>query len=183
MTAFAGDKQDVKMLDKDIRYLKTSEGDVVEQGNDFFGSLGYYVLLLLGPLAAIGALVYRNQNRKYNADVVRVRSRRAGKIAAKRLVMAKKLLAANDAKAFYEAIFRGIYGYLGDKLNISAANLDREVISAALVARGIDEDITNRLTDTLDLCEMARYAPVTHISQQEVFEKAKGVISDIEDKI
>ena len=183
VTAFASDKQDVKILDKDIRYLKTSEGDVVEQGNEFFGSLGYYVLLLLGPLVAIAALVYRNQNRKYNADVVRVRSRRAGKIAAKRLVLAKKLLAANDAKAFYEAIFRGIYGYLGDKLNISAANLDRESISAALVARGIDQEITDRLTDTLDLCEMARYAPVTHISQQEVFEKAKGVISDIEDKI
>jgi len=39
------------------------------------------------------------------------------------------------------------------------------------------------LLDTLDLCEMARYAPVTHISAQQVFEKAKGVINAIEDEI
>jgi hypothetical protein len=30
---------------------------------------------------------------------------------------------------------------------------------------------------------MARYAPVTHISEQEVFDKAKGIINDIESEI
>jgi hypothetical protein len=183
VTAFASDKQDVKILDKDIRYIKTDEGDITETGDEFFGSVSYYFLLLLGPIVAIAALIYRNQNRKYNSDVVKVKGRRAGRVAAKHLANAQKQLSANNTKAFYEAIFRGLYGYLSDKLNIAAADLDRENIAAALKARAVDDEVIGRLTDTLDLCEMARYAPVTQISEQQVFDKAKGIINDIESKI
>lgn len=183
VTAFASDKQDVKILDKDIRYIKTDEGDITETGDELFGSLSYYFLLLLGPIVAIAALIYRNQNRKYNSDVVKVKGRRAGRVAAKHLANAQKQLSANNTKAFYEAIFRGLYGYLSDKLNIAAADLDRENIAAALTARAVDDELISRLTDTLDLCEMARYAPVTQISEKQVFDKTKGIINDIESKI
>jgi hypothetical protein len=112
-----------------------------------------------------------------------VKNRRAAKIAAKRLANAHQQLLAKNTAAFYEAIFRGIYGYLGDKLNISYADLNREIIASALQKRGIDTLLITRLEDTIDLCEMARYAPVTHISEKEVYEKAKGIINDIENEI
>jgi hypothetical protein len=115
--------------------------------------------------------------------VIKVKSRKASKVAAKHLANAQQQLAANNTPAFYEAIFKGLYGYLSDKLNIDYANLDRETIVAALRKRALDEQVVNQLLNTLDLCEMARYAPVTHISTNEVFEKAKGIISDIESKI
>jgi len=184
VTAFSGaDKQDIKLLDKDIHYIKTGDAGLSKQGESFYGSTAFIISLLVGPFLALIAFIFRNKNRKYNADVVRVRSRRAGKIAAKRLADAQKQLRAGNANTFYEAIFKGLYGYLGDKLNISAADLNREVIASALAAKSVDEKVIDQLTDTLDLCEMARYAPVTHISEKEVFEKAKGVINDIEDEI
>jgi hypothetical protein len=184
VTAFSDiDKQDLKMLDKDIRYIKTEDNNLVKSGNEFFGSLGYYLLLLLGPVLCCAAYIYRNQTIKNNSDIVKVKSRRAGKIAAKHLANAQKQLLANDTKAFYEDIFKGLYGYLSDKLNISYANLDRETISTELKGRLVKEQLIGRLLDTLDLCEMARYAPVTHISKQEVFEKAKTIINDIENEI
>jgi hypothetical protein len=184
VTAFSDvDKQDVKMLDKDIRYIKTEDNDLVKPGNGFFGSVGYYLLLLLGPVLCFAAYIYRNQTIKSNSDIVKVKSRRAGKIAAKHLANAQKQLSANNAKEFYEDVFKGLYGYLSDKLNISYANLDRETISTALKGRSVKSQLIGQLLDTLDLCEMARYAPVTHISKQEVFEKAKGIINDIENEI
>jgi hypothetical protein len=184
VTAFSdADKQDIKLLDKDIRYIKTGDNNLIKPGNEFFGSLGYYFLLLLGPVLCYGAFVYRNQTIKNNSDIVKVKSRRAGKIAAKHLANAQKQLSANDSKAFFEDVFKGLYGYLSDKLNISYANLDRETISAALKDRLVKDQLISQLLDTLDLCEMARYAPVTHISKQEVFERAKGIINDIENEI
>lgn len=184
VTAFStADKQDVKMLGKDIRYIKTDDDNLNSAGNGFFGSAGYYLLLLIGPVLCFGAFAYRNQVRKNNADVVGVKSRKAGKIAAKHLANAQKQLLANNSKAFYEDIFKGLYGYLSDKLNISYANLDRETIASALKIRMLDGQVIGQLLETLDLCEMARYAPVNHISQQEVFDKAKGIINDIENKI
>jgi hypothetical protein len=184
VTSFSdADKQDVKMLNKDIRYIKTGDDGLSKQGNGFFGSFWFYVLLFIGPATAYAAYLYRNWLVKTNSDIVKVKSRRAGKIAAKHLASAQQQLAANNARAFYESIFRGLYGYLSDKLNIEYGSLDKETIALALKARSVNEGIVTRLLDTLDLCEMARYAPVTHISENEVFEKAKGIINDIEDEI
>ena len=184
VTALAGDdKQDVKLLDKDIHYIKTGDIQLRPAGDRFYSSLTFYLLLLLGPVLCAGAFVYRNQQRKTNSDVVKVKSRRAGKIAAKHLANAQKELSANNTAAFYEAISKGLYGYLSDKLNISYAGLDRETIASSLKARSVSEGLVTQLHDTLDLCEMARYAPVTHISMQEVFEKAKNIINAIENEI
>ncbi|MGZ3873047.1 MAG: BatD family protein [Mucilaginibacter sp.] len=184
VTALAGvDKQDIKVLDKDIRYIKTNDVALSEPGNGFFGSWLYYLLLAAGPAACIAAYYYRQRMRRLNSDVVLVKNRRAGKVAAKHLANAQKQLLANNTAAFYEDVFKGMYGYLSDKLNILYANLDRQTIAAALKDRSVDDQLITRVLETLDLCEMARYAPVTHISKQEVFEKAKGIISDIENRI
>jgi len=184
VTAFsAADKQDIKLLDKDIRYIKISDSGISKDGDMFFGSFAYYLLLLVGPVLCYGAYTYRNWTIKNNSDIVKVKSRRAGKVAAKHMANAQKQLAANNTKEFYEDVFKGLYGYLSDKLNIPYANLDRETIASALKKRPVSEQLVGRLLDTLDLCEMARYAPVTHISKQEVFEKAKGIINDIENEI
>lgn len=183
LTVSAVDKQDVKLLDKDIRYIKTGAADLNEKGDAFFGSVWYYLLLLLGPLAAIAAFIYRKWYEQQNSDIVKVKSRQASKVAAKHLANAQKQLTANNSTAFYEDLFKGLYGYLSNKLNIPYANLDKETIAAALKSRSVSDGLTKQLQDTLDLCDMARFAPVTGISKQEVFDKAKNIINSIEDEI
>ncbi|HVW96908.1 MAG TPA: BatD family protein [Mucilaginibacter sp.] len=184
VTALAGaNKQDIKMLDKDIRYIKTDDTTLSKKGDGFFGSVAFYLLLALGPVACAGAYNYRNRMYRLNSDIVAVKNKRAAKIAARHLANAQKQLDAESGAVFYESVFKGIYGYLSDKLNIPYAKLDRETIANALHAKLPDEVLVKNLLDTLDLCEMARFAPVTHITRQEVFEKAKGIISDIEKKI
>jgi hypothetical protein len=184
ITAFSNaDKQDIKVLDKDIRYIKTGDLGLYKEGDRFYGSIGYWLLLVLGPLVCITAFVYRNWQQKANRDLVKVKSRRAGKLAAKHLANAQKQLLTHDTKTFYEAIFKGLYGYLSNKLNISSADLNKETIASILRSKAVSDQLITRLLDTLDLCEMARYAPVTHISEQEVFEKAKNIINQIENEI
>jgi hypothetical protein len=176
-------QQDIKTLGKDIRYIKTSSPDMYKDGEGFYGSAGFYLLLLLGPLAFAGALFYRKWQIEQNSDLVKLKSRKANKIANKHLAVAAKQLAAGDKKAFYEAIARGLYGYLSDKLNIPVADLNKENITSQLKAKQLDSGTLNQLVDTMDLCEMARFAPVTGISEQQVFDKAKLTINEIEEKI
>jgi len=176
-------QQDIKMLGKDIRYIKTDSPDLYKDGEGFYGSAGFYLLMLLGPLAFTGALLYRRWDDKQNSDIVKLKSRKANKVAAKHLANAAKQLSAGNKNEFYEAVARGLYGYLSDKLNIPVADLNKENITDQLKARALDESTINQLADTIDLCEMARFAPVTGISQQQVFDKAKNTINEIEDKI
>lgn len=185
VTAFnsTASQQDVKVLGKDIRYIKTTSPDMYKDGEGFYGSAGFYLLLLLAPLSFAGALLYRRWNDKQNSDLVKLKSRKANKIANKHMAFAAKQLSAGDKKAFYEAVARGLYGYLSDKLNIPVADLNKENITAQLKARALDGSTLNQLVDTMDLCEMARFAPVTGISEQQVFDKAKHTINEIEEKI
>jgi len=178
----SGAQQDVKELGKDIRYIKDNL-DLHKQGDGFYGSALYYLLLLLGPLGFIAALAYRRWDEKNNSDIVQVRSRKASKVAAKHLANAQLQLTARNTNAFYEAISKGLYGYISDKLNIPAADLNRENIADELKSRSVDNNLIRQLTDTLDLCEMARFAPVKGISEQEVFDRTRNIINDIEEKI
>jgi len=182
VTAYAtGGQQDVKTLAKDIAYIKTGNPGLTKDGEGFYGSALYYMLLCSGPVLFLAAFGYRKWYRENNRDVIKVKGRNANKIAAKHLASAQKQLISGDKKAFYENVYRGLYGYLSDKLNISAADLNKENIGEQLKLRTVNESIIDQLTDTLDLCEMARYAPISGISEQEVFDKAKTIINDIED--
>jgi len=184
VTAFSdADQKDIKKLDKDIRSIKTGNAGLNKIGERFYGSQGYWLLLLSGPVLCALAFGFRNRNRKINSDVVRVKNRRAGKVAARHLANAQKQLAAKNTAAFYEAIFKGLYGYLSDKLNLAVADLNKESIVDGLKDREIGDQLITKLLETLDLCEMARYAPVTQLSELEVLEKAKGIINEIEDEI
>jgi hypothetical protein len=182
VTAFsAAGKEDVKVLDKDIRYIKTGNAGLSSIGGGFHRSVWYALLLTAGPLACVISFIYRNRERRNNSDVVKVKSRKAGKVAARHLASAEKQL--GNRNEFYEAIFKGLYGYLSDKLNISVAELNRETISAQLTARKVDQQLTGQLLETLDTCEMARYSPVTTMSEQEVLQQSKNIINRIEDDI
>jgi hypothetical protein len=180
VTAYSGSQQDVKTLGRDIRYIKSDVGSLKKAGDGFYGSAWQILLLCTGPLLFAAAFGYRNWHRTHNQDLVVVRGRNAGKVAAKHLASAGKQLQAGHRDAFYEDIYRGLYGYLSDKLNIAMADLSRENIGDRLKNRGISEQVILQLTDTLDLCEMAKYAPVSGISEQEVFDKAKNIINNIE---
>jgi len=180
VTAFSSsDQQEVKLLDKDIRYIKDAD-ELTWSAHTFFGSIWFWLLLLLGPLLFMVAWFYRNWYREQNKDLAKVKGRNANKVAAKHMASAHKQLQNGNKKLFYEAVYRGLYGYLSDKFNIAAADLNKENIVDQLRLREKDGALINQLIETLDLCEMARYAPIVGISEQEVYEKSKHIIHAIE---
>ncbi|HEY9083324.1 MAG TPA: BatD family protein [Vicingaceae bacterium] len=182
VTYTAAGKEDIKILGEDIRYIHTDTPQFVLNANNLYNSWKFYSLLLLAPLLFIIAFIIRNKNRAANSDIAKVKSRKAGKLASKLLSSAKKSLAANDKNAFYEATSKALFGYVGDKLNIAVADLTKENIKSSLAAKNVDDNIINSLIETIDLCDMARFAPVP-VSEQEVYSKAENIIQQIEKAI
>jgi len=175
-----GAQRDVKVLDNDIRYIKTRTPRFSTAGSGFWGSVGFVVLLLAGPVLFAVAWVYRNRQRAQNRDAGAVRNRNANKAAAKHLALARTHLHAGDRKLFYEAVYKGLYGYVADKLNIPGAALNKAYISEQLRERGAAEEIITRVEETFELCEMARFSPLSGISETDVYEKARQLINDME---
>lgn len=152
-------KEEVKVLGDDIRYIKTNRPEFHSSEDHFFGSGGFYTLLILPILAFIAFVFIRKKNIEKNSDIVAVRERKATKMARKRLIIAEQNLKTSNKEQFYIEISQALYGYVSDKLNISVANLTKENISNALKTKGAREETIAQLIQTIDICEYARYAP------------------------
>jgi len=135
------EKEDIKQLNSDIRYIYTGALPSVKKGVLHFGDFQFwlcYILPLL--LAGIVFVVFRKQIRE-NADLAKMRYKRANKVAQRRLRRAKTLMAQDDKSGFYEEIERAAWNYLSDRLSIPTADLNKENISQILNQKGVGEDI------------------------------------------
>lgn len=152
-------KEDVKVLGNDIRYIKTNAINLKPKDEYFFGSPVFYLGLISPFFAFIGFLFIRRKNIDLNNDVIAMKSRKATKMAKKRLSLAERHLKSNEKEQFYVEIFKALYGYIGDKLNILAVDLNKENIADKLKAQNVSDNTIQQLITTLDNCEYARYAP------------------------
>ena len=176
----SGDKKEDNMLDKDMIDIQSTQNHFSKAIKAIFGSIWLYLLTVLALISWFGFKFYNKWNQERNSDPAAVKKRNANKLAAKYLVQAKSELTKGDKKAFYEAMYKGIYGYLSHKLNIVVSDLNHDNITTRLREANLEEGIIKSLMETLEMCEMARYAPVSSVSEHEVFEKAKDNIADIE---
>lgn len=179
---YTGNKEDIKVLGNDIRYIHTQDITPTNTSNSFYGSLSFYLLLLLAPILFIVVFVFRNKFRVAQSDVVGMKSKKANKVATKLLSAAKQSLAANNKNEFYENVSKALFGYIGDKLNIAVSELNQNNIKDKLIAISVAEQTINSLIETIELCDMARFAPVS-ISEQEVYNKAENIINQIEQEV
>lgn len=168
--------------DQDIHALKL--GDTHQHAIDefFFGSSTYWIALLIPLLAFIVLLVIFRQRAIDNADLVKMRGKKANKVATKRLRTANKLMWAGKANEFYDEVLRALWGYMGDKLNMPAEKLSRENIVETLQSHDVDEETIRKFTSALDECEFERYAPGDVAgNMNKTFDSAMTAITRIED--
>ena len=174
--------QDLQELSKDIRYIKL--GDTRQRPLDdfFFGSTAYWISLVILALIFITLFIVFRQRAIDNANVTKMRGKKANKVATKRLKQAAKLMQAGKASAFYDEVLRALWGYVGDKLNIPVEQLSHDNISQKLSERSVDDDTISLFIGALDECEFERYAPGDPKgNMKKVYDKAMTAIERIED--
>ncbi|MGM9759997.1 MAG: BatD family protein, partial [Parabacteroides sp.] len=152
-------KESVKYLGQDIRYLKLGKVHFVSARELFFGSF-LYVMCYVIPfvLFLLFFFLYRKQ-AKENANLALVRTKKANKTAVKRLKNAGKLMQEHKKEEFYDEVLRALWGYLSDKLSIPQAALTKDNVEMELSKYGVDEELMKEFMDILNTCEFARYAP------------------------
>ena len=169
-------------LNKDIRYIKT--GDARQKGLDnfFFGSVAYWATLIVLALIFISLFIVFRQRAIDNANVTKMRGKKANKVATKRLKKAALLMAENKPSEFYDEVLRALWGYVGDKMNIPVEQLSHDNISQRLSERQVDAEVISQFIEALDECEFERYAPGDPKGNMEkVYEKAMTAIEKIEE--
>ncbi len=166
---------------KDIKDIKKGDAELHSVDNFFFGSVGYLMSLLIPFVAFVALLVIFRKRAIDNADLVKMKGKKANKIATKRLRQANKLMLAGKSNEFYDEVLRALWGYVGDKLNMPAEKLSRENISEKLQSHNVDDNTISKFLSAIDDCEMMRFAPGDpEGNMNKTFESAMTAIMEIE---
>lgn len=175
-------KEDIRQLGRDIRYINTSDIKLIKEQTPLFGTVSSWLMYLIPLFAALVLFFIFRKQAKDNSDIRLVRNKKANKVAIKRLKQAQKLLVEGKKDLFYEEVMKSVWNYLSDKLGMSVAELSKESVRAQLTSLGVDENSIQKVNDILNTCEFARFAPNT--GQEEMghlYDDTIELISHIED--
>ena len=173
-------QQQVK-VEQDIRYIKTTKPKFLKTDNFFIGSWTYWLWYIIPfVLLCLFFVLYRKQ-MKLNSNIALMRTKRANKVAKRRLKQAERYLKVHDKENFYNEVLRALWGYFSDKLSIPGSNLTRNNIGAELSLYGVDDTLVQKFMEILDTCEFARYAPVESSAEMDkVYQETSDAIGKME---
>ena len=177
-------KEDLKVLGQDIRYIKTGDTRLTQKDDYLFGSTSYWLWYIIPLVLFIAFMVIYRKQAMENANVAKVRTKKANKVAAKRMKNAGKLLAEKKSEAFYDEVLKALWGYISDKLSMPVSQLSKDNIEEELQKHQVADELIKAFIDTLNDCEFARYAPGNQDEKMDkIYSSAIDVISKMENSI
>ena len=177
-------KEDLKLLGKDIRFIKNGDTSYFSKENTFFASTAYMLCYLIPLILCIAYIVIYRKKMTENANLTKMRTKKASKVAVKRLKVAKQMMVEKKSNEFYDEILKTLWGYVSDKLSIPVSKLSKDNIEARLTERGVEEPLIKDFETVLSEAEFARYAPGNPgETMDKVYSMAMNVITKLEDSI
>jgi hypothetical protein len=175
-------KEEIQLLGQDIRFIKENLSDLRPVGQKPYQNIWFYLSLLFPVILLGSAFLYRNHLEKMSTNIEYARSRKAQKMAQKRLSEAKNYLKQQQGAEFYAAVASGLVGYLADKSNRPAAGLVRGDIEALLDESSVNEDLVNKVLKCLDEADFRRFAPgsTTNTAMQDFYKHAEKLLIQLE---
>ena len=173
-------KEEVKMLGKDIRFIKLGAAQLHRTRTPLFLSGIYWILLGAIAVAFLAAYALLRKRIRESQNVAFVRGKRANKVALQRFRAARKFMEEQNRHAFYEEMLRALWGYMSDRFNIPVANLTKENVREELHKRGVAADLTQRFAAIISQCDEAQYSPAASAQMNDVYTEGVELISRIE---
>ncbi len=182
-SAAATEQREIEGSINDILHIRPSDSQPRSHSMSYvLRSAVYPVAYAVVILALLVVVVVYRRHIRLQADVTGRKLAKAGRVANKRLRDARAAMNAHENDRFYASLAKALWGYLSDKLQISASQLVRDNVAEKLLAYGLTQEQTDNVLEVLDRCEMARFTPQTSDDEvAEIYRRATAVIKNIED--
>ena len=170
----------VEPVREEIRFIHMGNPRLRPADRRLVDTAGFWIVLLVPTAALGGAAAFRRRRDRLEGDVAYARTRRAGRMAKKRLARARSMV-HGDPREFHGEVAGALLGFLADRLNMAEASLVREDASRAARERGASPETLERLFACLDDCDRQRFAPAgaPREAPDVVLERAASLMGDL----
>ena len=175
-------RSEVTLLGSDIRFIKNEKSSFRRIGLKPYLSSVFWGNIFSALLLFLLVFIYYEKKSKMESNVKLAKSKKAGKIAAKTLAKAKKILTSGNDSEYYKAISAALRGFVQDKLFIDLTDFTMPKVNKALKEKGIPVDQVDEYISVLEESDFKQYANVgsTVEEKRELFEKAKSILTKLE---
>lgn len=177
-----GRRGEIRTLREDIRYIHLESPSFQPLDGSPLSNVGFWTIVLLPLVTVGGAWVARRHQDRMLGDVAFARRRRAGRVAKKRLAVARSLSGSDTPKEFYAEAGKALQGFLGDKLNMAEAGMVRDDVRDQFTRRGVTAAVADAYLECLDTCDRKRFSPAgADTAEMKAFvERAAHVMADLD---
>jgi hypothetical protein len=188
-TSYSGDggddsgRQRIQNLANDIRYLKPDTGHLSDTHRRLYGT-GWYALFFVLPIAGFAAVFTVKRRRDTLERNTGLRRRlNAGKRMQKALEQAKRHIGEGDVRAFCGILHDAIMGFICDSLNIVEGSMTISALEDTLRDHGVSEDLTNRTTRALSLCDFVQFSSTGSGSEvrEKMLEETRTILRELKE--
>jgi hypothetical protein len=144
---------------RDIIYIKESPGTLTRKGRYLYDNPLFILLQVIPVLTLIGVWAAYKRKERLSTDIGYARRLSAPRKARKGIHEAEAFLAKNSSGEFYDAVFKTIRDYVGNRFHVPSGGMTADSAGDVLKDMGLDQNMLSRLINIFRECDMARYAP------------------------
>ncbi len=144
---------------RDIIYIKESPGALTGQGRYLYKNPLFLLLQIVPVLALVGVWMMHRRKERLSTDIGYARRLSAPRKARNGIHEAEDFLAKNRSGEFYDAVFKTIRDYIGNRFHVPSGGMTADSAGDLLKDKGLAQDMLSRLIHIFRECDMARYAP------------------------
>jgi len=152
---------------EDIVFIKAKPGKFRIFGQHAYNSSLFYFVIILSIMAWVGTFINYKRTDRIKTDIVYARRLLAPRKAKQGLALVKKLIDSGNKEKFYDATFKTIQEYLGNKLHLSSGAVTFDTVQSELVSKNIEQNTIDEIKVIFEECDMIRYASAD-ISQDDL---------------
>ncbi len=165
-------------LGQDILFIKETTEGFYPRDYRLLRDAKFLIFVFIVLSGSLTAGFYYGRRERLKTDVIYARRLLAPKKAKKGLEESLTLLKSNQQKEFYDALFRTLQGYLGDKWHVPSAGMTADVIRNTLESKKVSQEILDKALSIVSECDMMRFASMTSNP-----EKMKWCLNKLEEVI
>ncbi|MDP3980637.1 MAG: BatD family protein [Chlamydiota bacterium] len=149
---------EIKILKKDIRYIKTTLG-LLKEKNKSFEFIGYVLSgILILPLCFLLLLsISHRKKKRLRNDTAYARQHMAMRNALLNFHQAKKSARNHQIDEYHDLVSKTFHGYFCDKFNLPQGSVYTEIIQK-LEQTTISPEILKKITSTFEYFDLVRFS-------------------------
>lgn len=177
MTAAVVGKK-VKAETNDIRYLKTNFELSESKPFDLLASKWFYGFTGLNVAGLFYLMLFYKPKKYAQEELVSAKQKKAAK-KAREILKGAELALHGEEKVFYAKVESALNQFLMDKYVINPADFSQDNVIQKLQQAGVSAGVIEKVVQTQNRCNMARYSPIG-VNKEQVYKEVTELLVELQ---